>query len=346
MANTKKKNNIEITSVKSDNEVLKGGVDTIIVNSKPTQNKKKNNTSNTNKKTPTNKKQNNIKKKNTGKKKAVNKTKKVVKPIVETVEKTEVEEPQVIIKETLGIETPEVVEVPKPLTPEEIIAKRKERNRKKYEKGQKKYRDNQDKKKIVVEDKVEEQEVKEEIKVEIPVDEEDILKKTIPVPIIDKKKEEEQKRKEKRKTNRKTSGFTQTLTNIKELSVTKINDVREITNDNTIPLGKTIDEQNKRSRRLIKESIVYAVILTFVDILCIVIFDYFNFLRLFDVKWLNVVVTILIAFIFNFFVTFMVDYFVTNIWARKRRKKDGEQDGNSGVNRKERRKNIKDKEGK
>ncbi len=345
MANTKKKNNVHITSVKSDSEVLKSGVETTVVNKKPTQSKKKNNNPQTNKKTPV-KKQNNTKKKTTTKKKVTNKTvKKVVSPVIEK-EKEELQDTQVIIKDTLGIETPEIVEVPVQLTPEEIIAKRKERNRKKYEKGQKKYRDNQEKKKIVVEDKVEEQEIKEEVKVEVPLNEEDLLRKTIPVPIIDKKKEEEQKRKEKRKTNRKTSGFTQTLTNIKDLSVSKINDVREKTTDKTIPLGKTIAEQNKRSRRLIKEAIVYAIILTIIDVLCILIFDYFNFLRLFDVKWLNIVVTIILALIFNFFVAFMIDYFVTNVWVTKKRKKDGEQNGNSGVNRKERRKNIKNKEGK
>lgn len=348
MANKKKKNNIQITSVKSDNEVLKEGVDTVVVNKKTRQNNKKNNGLNNNKKSPQKKQNTNKKNNNKNYNKKTNKTpKKVIEQVsLDTInkEEEEVQEEQIIIKDTLGIETPEIEIVPKVLTPEEIIAKRKERNRKKYEKGQKKYREKEEKKKIFVPDVVEEkEEVKEEIKVVEDI--EDTLVKKI-VPVVDYKQIKEQERKEKRKTNRKTSGFTQTLTNLKELSVSKINDVREITSDNTIPLGKTIPEQNKRSKRLIKEAIVYAVILTIINVICILVFDYFNFLRLFDVKWLNVVITILISLIFNFFVAFMIDYFVTNVWVKKRRKKDGGQDGDSWVNRKERRKDIKDKEGK
>jgi len=240
------------------------------------------------------------------------------------------------------------------LTQEEISAKRKERNRKKYEKGQKKYRENQEKKKIILDEEVElenkkeektipETEVVEETITRIVTIEEELVRKT-PEEGKSLEKEKEQERKEKRKINRKTSGFTQTLSNIKEASVNKINDVREKTADDTIPLGKTFDEKSKRSKRLIKEAIVYAIILTIINVLCIVIFDYFNFLRLFDIKALNIILTIIISLIFNFFVAFMVDYFVTNVWAsKKRKKKDGEQNGDSGVIKGKNRKNIKNK---
>ena len=117
-----------------------------------------------------------------------------------------------------------------------------------------------------------------------------------------------------------------------------------MTTDDTIPVGKTFDEKSKRSRRLITEAIVYAILLTIINVLCIVVFNYFNFLRLFDVKALNVIVTILISLIFNFFVAFMVDYFVTNVWVtKKRKKKDGEQNGNSGAIKGEYQENIKNK---
>lgn len=343
MAKSKKKNNVQITSVKSDNEVLKSGVETTVVNKKPRQNKK-NNSTNITKKNVVKKNINTKKKTTSTKKKTTNKTpKKVVRPVVKEEVKEEVVEEQVIIKDTLGIETPEIITIPKTLTPEEVIRERKERNRRKYEKGQKKYREAKEKKKIILDDIVVEEKKEELPQVEFNEDEYEITKKIVPVDT--KKDLKEQERKEKRKTNVKTSGFTQTLTNIKELSVTKINDVREMTTDDTIPLGKTFEEQTKRSKRLIIESIIYAVILTIINVLCILIFDYFNFLRLFDVKALNVVVTILISLIFNFFVAFMIDYFVTEIWAKKRRKKDGEQDGDSGFIGRKNKRNFKDKEG-
>ncbi len=322
MAKSKKNNNIQITSVKSNSDVLKNGTKTTIAN----------------KKTGVKKNNSNIKKKSN----VVNKTpkKNQKKPI-----------PKKIINSVEPIEKINELENKLDgLTQEEIIAKRKERNRKKYEKGQKKYRELQDKKKIVVEDIVEEP-PKEEVHIKIdepkkeetPIEEEELVKKTKNVE-EDTIKEKEHERKEKRKTNRKTSGFTQTLNNIKEISVTKINDVREKVDDDTIPLGKTFDEKNKRSKRLIKEAIVYAIILTIINILCIVFIDYFNFLRLFDVKALNVVITVIISLIFNFFVSFMVDYFVTNIWLTKKlKKKDGEQNGNNRSIEKKHRKDIRNK---
>ncbi len=316
MAKAKKKNGIQITSVKSDNTVLKKGVKATVVSKKPQAEKKEEKTNNEVKKQvkkvavkKTNSKNTNNKKKST----------KVSKPVVKK-------------------ELP--VNENKPLTQEEIIAQRKERNRKKYEKGQKKYREKKDNKKIPVEvvpkeEKIEVKEIEKETKkpeIDLSLEDTDLIKKVrIETDEVEKTKvDQKNKRKEKRQTNRKTSGFTQTLINIKELSVNKINDVKEVTSDNKIPIGKTYDEQTKRSRRLIKEAIVYAVILTLINVLCIVFIDYFNFLRLFDVKWLNVVVTILISLIFNFFVAFMVDYFVTNVWLVKRRKKkDGEQNGDN-----------------
>ncbi len=334
MAKAKKKSNVQITSVKTDSEVLKSGVETTVVEEKPRQTKKKTGTNSNNNK-PANK---NTTKKTTTKK-TTNKKPTQKKQTPKKVVNKEVEikdvESQVKIEEQVKVEEPQIKES-NVLTPEQIIAQRKERNRRKYEKGQKKYREQKEKKRIVLDDVVEE-------KVELPkvedttnieLDEDVVPKETDLIKKItfdkDEKKLEEQERKEKRKTNVKTSGFTQTLTNIKELSVSKINDVREMTNDNTIPLGRTYDDQTKRSKRLIKEAIVYAIILTIINVLCIVIFDYFNFLRLFDVKWLNVVITILISLIFNFFVAFMVDYFITNVWLVKRRKKkDGEPNGDN-----------------
>lgn len=329
MANKKKVNNVQNTITKKNNNVSKKNV-----------NGSKKNVKNS----PTNNKKTGQAKKKLEIVDEINRSK---KPIKDTSKKP--------------LKPNDNVNKPNGLTQEEIIAQRKERNRKKYEKGQKKYRDNKEKKKVIIEDKVEEPKEEIEIKLEVKeeyqkavvgedneVKEEIVLKKTTEIEAdTSSEKIKKIERKEKRKTNRKTTGFTQTLTNIKELSVNTINDVRERTNDDTIPLGHTFIEKSKRSKRLIIEAIVYAVILTVIDVLCIIIFDGFNFLRLFDVKSLNVVITIFITLVFNFFVAFMVDYFVTNVWLTKKRKKeDGEQNGNNRSFREERKKNIRIKEGK
>lgn len=314
MAKAKSKNEIKLTNIKKNTVAVKKGAKTATVNKKSKQTKKK-------------------------------------LEVVDEVKNEEIKEAEIVKKTTKKptlaknttkktIKNEELSK--KELTQEEIVAQRKERNRKKYQSQQKKYQDNRknkEKKKIVVED-----EVSNELEKSNTVNEEDLVKKVKEKETKEKGKEKE--RKEKRKTNRKSINFTQTITNIKELSVTKINNVKEKTSDKNIPVGKTRDEQVKRSKRLIKEAIVYMIVLTLIDVICILLFDYFNFLRLFDVKALNIVVTILIALIFNFFVAFMVDYFVTGIWVKKKRKKKvGEQDGNNRVIEEEYRENIQNKEG-
>lgn len=317
MAKAKSKNDIKITNIKKNSVVVKKGAKTTSVTRKPRQPKKK-------------------------------------LEVVDEVKKEEIKETE-IVKKPAKKKAPtqrtnviknnkakEIVDKPKVLTQEEVIKERKERNRKKYQNQQRKYQEskkNKEKKKIVVEDQVDEK-----LKKSDTVNEEDLVKKVKQEE--SKEKEIEKERKEKRKTNRKSINFTQTITNIKDISVTKINNVKDKVDDKYIPVGKTRDEKVKRSRRFIKEAIVYAIILTIIDVVCILIFDYFNFLRLFDVKALNIVVTILIALIFNFFVTFMVDYFVTGVWLNnKRKKKVGEQDGNSRIIEEEHRENIENKEG-
>ena len=263
------------------------------------------------------------------------------------------------IKETGIVERPtKKSQIKKELSQEEIIAQRKERNRKKYQNQQKKYQDakkTKEKKVIEVEDKVVEQlpkinivqeELKKEVE-EIPSikKEEDLIKKITEVPSLEKDKEKE--RKEKRKTNHKAIQFTHTLTTIKEKSVTRIYHVKQKVDDNNIPVGKSIEDKNKRSKRIIKEAIFYAIVLTIINVICITLINDFNFLRLFDVKWLNVIVTIIISLIFNFFVAFMIDYFITEIWLNKKRKKRvGDPDGNNRTIEGEYKENIPNQEGK
>ena len=347
MAKSKNKNNIKITSIKKNSVAIKKGARVTTINKKINKPKKT------------------IEAVEELKKEAVKETEIVKKPVNKNNNqklmnrKNVVEKKDNIIKKEI-VEKKENIDKKdntekKELTKEELIAQKKERNRKKYQNKQKKYQElqkNKDKKKIIVEDQLIDKEKKEEpikedtsdkeIKVEV-IKEEDLVKK---VKVEKDFAAKERERKEKRKANKKPIQITQTITTIKEISVTKINNVREKVNDENIPVGVTIEEKVKRSRRLIKESIVYAIILTIINIICILSIDYFNFLRLFDIKWLNVLVTILLSLIFNFFVAFMVDYFVTIIWLKhKRKKKVGEQDGNNRIIKEKYQKDIRNKEG-
>ena len=312
MAKSKSKNDIKLTSIKKNSVVVKKGAKITAVSKKPRAPKKKLEVVDEVKKEEV--KQTEIIKKNTKKDTITRKNTKIV-----------VKKPIEVKKEELNKEN-------KVLTPEEIIKERKERNRKKYQNQQKKYQDNKknkEKKKIVVEE-----EIDDKLKKSDTVKEEDLVKKVKQKE--SKEKEKVKARKEKRKTNRKSINFTQTI----------INNVKEKTTDKNIPVGNTRDEKARRSKRFIKEAIIYTIILTIIDIVCILIFDYFNFLRLFDVKALNVVVTILIALMFNFFVAFMVDYFVTGVWLQKKRKKKvGEQDGDNRTIEEEHKEDIRNKEG-
>ena len=230
---------------------------------------------------------------------------------------------------------------------QESIEKRKERNRKKYQNQQKKYSDynkTKTKKKIII-DEVDNKNVSVknvDNKKSVSSNEETVIKKKSSSP---KKKEaiERKKRSEKRKTNK----ITETIVNIKSIGVDTINNVKEITNDKNIPVGITKDEKKQRFKRLVEESLVFSIIITIIDVICILAFDYANFLRLFDVKSLNIIVTVIISLIFNFFIGFAVDYFITSLWVRIKRKKEaGEHNGNSGIEQGKDKKDIEDKEGK
>ena len=244
----------------------------------------------------------------------------------------------------------ELVKKPKSIIPEDSInvsknddlTKRKERNRKKYENQQKKYQEVnkiKPKKRIVIDD-----EVVGKNKIESPK-EETIVKKITKEKVETQEKEKEQERKEKRKFNRKSIHLTQTITNIKDKGVNKINLVKEKTDDKYIPIGKGREDKKRRFKRYVKEAIIYAVLLSLINVICAFAFDYFNFLRLFDVKALNIAITVIISLIFNFFITFMIDYFITEIWLKKRRKReDGVQDGDNRINEGEHQENIENKE--
>ena len=302
---------------------------TIANNSKNSNNRKNNNAVRKNNKT------NSLNKKHNTKKKTI-----IPNEINQEINEVElVKKPAKKNNDKSIFSTGEVILEKKELTQDEIIAKKKERNRRKYQNKQKKYHDNKKntlKKKIIIPD---EDNTKSE---KTQSTEEELVKK--PVVETNENVVKEKERKEKRKLNRKSVHLTQTLANIKDKSVSKINLVKEKTNDQNIPVGKTQEEKSKRFKRIIKEAIFYAIILTIINIICILVFDYFNFLRLFDIKALNIVITIILSLIFNFFIAFMIDYFITNIWLRKKRKKKVDDlNGDNRINEGEYQEDIPDK---
>ena len=121
--------------------------------------------------------------------------------------------------------------------------------------------------------------------------------------------------------------------------------MKEKTDDKNIPVGATKDEKKQRFQRVIKEAVVYAIILTIINVLLATLLDDVNFLRLFDVKIFNVLITIIISLVFNLFIAFAVDYLITTLWLKIKRKKSGETDGNNRVNEGEYKEDIPNQEG-
>ena len=138
----------------------------------------------------------------------------------------------------------------------------------------------------------------------------------------EKEKAEREKRKEKRDSR------------IKELGSTLILNVKEKTSDAKIPSGDEKEAKKKRIKRYLLESIGFSLAITFINILAIWIFNYANYIKLFDVKIVNIGLTILLSLIFNYALSFFVDSLVTELWIKYKvnAKKEGVQDGSKGFN--------------
>ena len=109
-----------------------------------------------------------------------------------------------------------------------------------------------------------------------------------------------------------------------------ISDIKGKSSDNTIPLGSEKKDNKARVKRYLKESIVYAVIITIVNIIAIFVFDYVNYLKLFDIVIINYIITIILSLIINYAFAFFLDCLITEIWAKiKSRHKEGVIDGNN-----------------
>ncbi len=181
----------------------------------------------------------------------------------------------------------------------------KERNKKKYENSQKKYRE---KRKIEVEKKEKQ-------------------KKEIQKIVKKQEKKEKVKIKSKDKIT-KEGKLKKNFEEFKSIGVDAYNTVREKTSDRSIPIGKNKNEKKKRIIRYLKEALVYAIIITFINLLSYVIFDYVNLLRLFDIKIFNVLLTIIVSLIIGFIFSFIIDYTVSELWVIIKRKRSGDTNGN------------------
>ena len=168
------------------------------------------------------------------------------------------------------------------VTPKKILTQ-KEINRKKYEKSQQKYR---------VNNKV--KEAKQEIK------DENI--------ILETQQEEKEIIKEKKKNK-----FIEFLKNIYRKYQNNLN------NENNFYLQT--EKKGKRFKRYVMEASIYAIIITILNIVSTFIFKNIDTINLFDIKVLNIVLTMFVILIISFLVTLFFDFLITEIWIKLKKRK-------------------------
>lgn len=201
----------------------------------------------------------------------------------------------------------------------------KEKNKQKYEARQKRYANtkNNKKKKVLDIGTSNLEKVNKEIRNELKKKEK--IKK---VPDEEKVTPIKKKSviKEELKQNDKTSNFRNKRKEI-------IMHIKEKSSDNTIPLGNEKSDNKIRVKRYLKESVVYAIIITIINVIAYFFFDYVNYLKLFDVEYLNYIVTIILSLIVSYIFAFFVDCLVTEIWTnfKTKQKMVGVTNGDSGV---------------
>ena len=206
----------------------------------------------------------------------------------------------------------------------------KEKNKRKYENRQKTYRDNRKK----------------------ANNNKNNVSKVINVENFQEKKNIDNNIKEKdntiviKKTEKKESKLKKNINEFKSIGVDAYHTVKNKTSDKDIPLGKNKEDKKLRKKRYLKESIVFAIIITFIYLILYIIFDDINLLRLSDIKIFNVISTICVLLVFGYIFSFIIDYIVSELWVKIRRKRLGDTNGNKGSIKEENQPNIKNKEGK
>ena len=226
----------------------------------------------------------------------------------------------------------------------------KERNKQKYYARQKKYQHTTNKK-VIINPEIENTVVvkKKEINKEKKVDSK-MNKKVIVNPELEKttnivemvqeyasakiaKKEEEKQSKE--------SHQKRTWILFKKHKKQVINPEIEDNQKEEMPLGDDKENNNKRVKIYLKEAFVYAILITIVNIVAYFVFDYVHYLKLFDLKWVNMVISIVLSLIISYVFSFFIDSLVSEVWIKiKSMHKEGEHDGNSWFKRRKNRRNI------
>ena len=203
----------------------------------------------------------------------------------------------------------------------------KEKNRRRYQARQQKYSENVPiKKKVVLEAEQEIEQVnKEERK-----------------KIINRKEKRVIKKQEREQEKKHDSKIRKLFNNINMFFTDTANKIKIRVSDSSIPLGKEKEDKDRRAKRYLKEALFYAIIITIINMIAVFIFDYVNLLNLFDIYALNIILTIIVSLFISFLIAFIVDYLLTELWIKRKRKKEGEQSGNSGVIKGEYQENIQD----
>lgn len=210
----------------------------------------------------------------------------------------------------------------------------KEINKRKYENSQKAYRTNRKK-------QTETKRANDTLQ-EIPT-KDSIKKKNVPKEVLTKESIKKSSPKDKKGKQKKESSIKKDIEEIKIASSDAYKNVKEKTSDKSIPLGKNKEDKKKRKIRYLKEALVFAFIITFVNLLSYVLFEYVNLLRIFDIKIFNVLATMIASFIIGFIFSFIIDYIVSEIWVILKRKRTGDTNGDKGIKLKEYQKDISDK---
>ncbi len=112
--------------------------------------------------------------------------------------------------------------------------------------------------------------------------------------------------------------------------------------ENDIPLASDKINTKIRIKRYLKEAIIFAIIITIINLIAILLFDYVNVLKIFDVSVLNIVVTVFLSLIISYLISFFIDCLVTEIWVKikNNKNKEGDINGNTRIEQEKHRENI------